>query len=269
MPRGANAVTRVRSHLVRSHLGDDLTDIKKSGHQPMRYAIYFTPNPATQLHAFGCGVLGYDADRGERIAFHAELEQQFSNIEALTAAPRRYGFHATLKAPFALANGTCEDGLLDAVAALADGLGSISLGRLHVIAGRDFIGLRPHDRQHPAVRRLAQSCVERLDGFRAPLTDDDRARRQIERLTPRHRAQLERWGYPFIGDDFECHMTLIGPTTGPSASSPMTQLETTLRGLWQTCPGETVVDALTVARQDKPDRPFYNVARFKLAAAQM
>ena len=57
---------------------------------------------------------------------------------------------------------------------------------------------------------LAQSCVEAFDGFRAPLTAHDRARRRPDRLSPRQLGYLDCWGYPYVADEFRFHMTLTG-----------------------------------------------------------
>jgi 2'-5' RNA ligase len=57
---------------------------------------------------------------------------------------------------------------------------------------------------------LAQTCVEGFEVFRAPMTPEDRARRKPENLTPRQVEQLDRFGYPYVRDDFRFHMTLTG-----------------------------------------------------------
>ncbi|WP_331294670.1 DUF1045 domain-containing protein, partial [Methylobacterium radiotolerans] len=44
--------------------------------------------------------------------------------------------------------------------------------------------------------------------FRAPLTEAERAKRRPERLDPRGRALLARWGYPYVFEAFRFHMTL-------------------------------------------------------------
>ena len=70
-----------------------------------RYAIYFAPHSGSLLARFGASLLGYDPATGAEVdapdhpAFHDPLSLGW------TAAPRRYGFHATLKAPFHLAEG--------------------------------------------------------------------------------------------------------------------------------------------------------------------
>ena len=82
--------------------------------QEPRYAIYFTPPPGSDLHRFGSAVLGYDCVTGAKLTPPADIAVDAEEWRRLTEEPRRYGFHATLKAPFRLAPGTTEAGLIDA-----------------------------------------------------------------------------------------------------------------------------------------------------------
>ena len=70
-----------------------------------RYAIYFVPDPDTPLWNFGSKVVGYDSANGIDVPFHDDPFFVLNDIMAWTEDPRRYGFHATLKAPFELAAG--------------------------------------------------------------------------------------------------------------------------------------------------------------------
>src|SRR6266436_2078374 len=75
-----------------------------------RYAIYFVPAPDTALYRFGAGALGYDCFTGADMATLDTLPVDAGAWRELTREPRRYGFHATLKAPFRLAEGRTEAG---------------------------------------------------------------------------------------------------------------------------------------------------------------
>src|SRR5262249_20443675 len=72
-----------------------------------------------------------------------------------------------------------------------------------------FIAIVPASRD-AALEGLAADCVREFDAFRAPLTDEDRARRNPARLTPQQRDHLDRWGYPYVFEEFRFHMTLTG-----------------------------------------------------------
>lgn len=50
-----------------------------------------------------------------------------------------------------------------------------------------------------------------FDPFRAPLSGADRQRRLAAPLSARQVAALDRWGYPYVFEDFRFHMTLTGP----------------------------------------------------------
>ena len=71
------------------------------------------------------------------------------------------------------------------------------------------MALRPAQ-QTDALSDLASRIVEVFDPFRAPLTDGERARRMKANLSARQIENLDRWGYPFVGQDFQFHMTLTG-----------------------------------------------------------
>lgn len=73
-----------------------------------RYALYYTPAADSALWRFGSATLGYDAITGRDIAFAVPPGCEALDWQELIAEPRRYGFHATLKAPFELANGRNE-----------------------------------------------------------------------------------------------------------------------------------------------------------------
>ncbi len=67
-----------------------------------RYALYLTPPPDSDLWRFGCSVIGRDALTGascEGFSLEGYSRDSWRNM---TRDPRRYGFHATLKAPFPL-----------------------------------------------------------------------------------------------------------------------------------------------------------------------
>src|SRR6266700_6027115 len=84
-----------------------------------RYAIYFVPAAATALYRFGASALGYDCFTGADIPTLDALPVDAGEWRELTHEPRRYGFHATLKAPFHLAPGRTEAELIGEFKAFA------------------------------------------------------------------------------------------------------------------------------------------------------
>jgi putative phosphonate metabolism protein len=176
----------------------------------MRYAIYFTPPADHALTKTAARWLGRDAFDGRDHAIQPAGAFSADELAALTADPRRYGFHATLKAPFALRDGLSEAQLLAAFVALAGSfrpfrIPEITLGRLG-----PFFALVPGGFV-PELEMLADACVSQLDSYRAPLSEADFARRKPETLSDSQRSNLLSWGYPYVFEEFRFHMTLAGP----------------------------------------------------------
>ena len=172
-----------------------------------RYAIYFTPDPESALWRFGCAAIGYDAARACAVdgLDHPVLRTELA--VAYREAPARYGFHVTLKAPFALAAGTTLDDLLGSARDFASLRRRVLLPGLAVTALGSFLALMLLDSTQ-GVGELADACVRDFERFRTPLVEADRQRRLAAALTPRQKAHLERWGYPYVSEDFRFHMTL-------------------------------------------------------------
>ncbi|CAN7719821.1 DUF1045 domain-containing protein [Bosea sp. LjRoot237] len=174
-----------------------------------RYALYYTPAADSALWRFGSATLGYDAITGRDIAFAVPPGCEALDWQELIAEPRRYGFHATLKAPFELANGRNEGALRAFARNYAAGRPPVRLAGLSVNALGRFIALTPSE-PSDELQRFAFDIVQAFEPFRAPLSPADLERRLQSPLTPAHRAYLEAYGYPYVGDAFRFHMTLTG-----------------------------------------------------------
>ena len=174
---------------------------------PARYGIYFAPEPRSSLWQRGSHWLGRDAERDIAIAQPKLPHKARIDIAALTKSARFYGFHATLKAPFHLSSNSNEDDFLDALHALASSLTAFEMAPLSVQALHGFLCLRTTE-SSTELQHLADCCVRDLDQFRAPLSADDIARRKRTPLTQRQLLLLERWGYPYVFDEYRFHMTL-------------------------------------------------------------
>jgi len=226
-----------------------------------RFALYFAPRPETALARFGAGVIGHDIWSGEAVP-HADLAIDAEHVRTATEEPRRYGFHATLKAPFHLREGTTEAALERHVAAFAATLAHVSLGQLEVRALSRFLALVPADPPH-SLAELAAACVQAFEAFRAPLTDADRARRLAAPLTERQRALLDTWGYPYVLDEFRFHMTLTGALDG----SLRPAFERALVERWAAVEEPAVIEGLALAVQPTRDAQFRVKAYFPFMPA--
>jgi putative phosphonate metabolism protein len=192
-----------------------------------RYAVYLAPAPDSALWRFGSRVLGRDAATGEAVHGFAPAGSSLETWRALTAEPRRYGFHATLKAPFQLKEGHTREELEDALAQVAASTPAFDLGPLEVVAltfaGGAFVALTPV-RAPPALRELEARAVRELDVFRSPPNEAESKRRNLQRLTPRQREHLDAWGYPYVLDEFRPHFTLTGAlATSADAIAPLAE----------------------------------------------
>jgi 2'-5' RNA ligase len=166
--------------------------------EPVRHAVYFAPPQASSWGRFGQQWLD-GAWRPPAI--------DAARWQSLLRAPRRYGFHATLKAPFRLAPGCTPEALAQRIDALAAQCRAVPLGALVPRAFDGYVALVP-EAPPPALQALAERCVLELDDLRAPLTPSERAHRRPERQDERARALLEAHGYPQVLERFRFHMTL-------------------------------------------------------------
>lgn len=174
-----------------------------------RYALYYAPAVESPLWRFGSAVLGYDAITGDELPALVPPGCDQAGWAALTEEPRRYGFHGTLKAPFELGVGRSEAQLRAFAHNYASGLERVAIEGLGVAALGRFVALIP-SAESALLQRFAFGVVQAFEPFRAPLSEADMARRLTSPLTPAHRAYLEAYGYPYVGDAFRFHMTLTG-----------------------------------------------------------
>ena len=132
-----------------------------------RWALYFAPDSGSDLAQVGAAILGRDAESGrelEQPALPGVLPERFAQ---LTESPRRYGLHATLKAPFRLAEGRSAADLSAAVRRFAARTAAVDIPGLRLERLGFFLALAPAV-ACPAIRILAAACVAEFDGFRAP-----------------------------------------------------------------------------------------------------
>lgn len=230
-----------------------------------RYAIYLAPPPDSALWRFGSDVIGRDAT-GAPCSSFALYGFDAPAWRDMTAEPRRYGFHATIKAPFRLSESESVETLCEATARLAAAqtpfdLGPLQVSTLRAGADRAFIAITPA--APPAeLGRLESVVVRTLDRFRATLTEAERARRKPERLSARQRDMLENWGYPYALDEFRAHFTL----TDALADFPDVAAALAREFAARVSPPRLVVDALVLFAQAEPGADFSILRRFSLGA---
>jgi len=164
-----------------------------------RYAVYGVPGIETGAPAVA-------------VRLRAAVENWYGEWPDVTVHPRRYGFHATLKAPFSLAEGVTPAALEAAVSDFAAQHDAVTLPAVRPTEIGSFRALVPTG-DAAEVNALEAQLVRALEPLRAPLTDADIARRRPEQLTARQRELLEDVGYPYALDEFRCHLTLTDSLT--------------------------------------------------------
>ena len=225
-----------------------------------RYAIYYADAPGSILDRFGASLLGYDAYTGEDLPFPDGVPTDWPE---LTQDPRKYGFHATLKAPMTLAAGRTEAQLVAACELFADAARPVPLIRPIVDTISGFIAMVPSE-PPPEVERLAADCTRAFDFFRAPLTPEDRARRNPAKLTARQCEYLDRWGYPYVMEEFRFHMTLTGRLPAERRDSVVGMLRDRFAVIDQ-APLE--IDRIALFRQDDAASRFQIIGHWPLRAS--
>ena len=175
----------------------------------MRYAIYFTPQQDDPLTRATARWLGRDPFNGEQVPPVAAAPFSAAEISFHTAAARRYGFHATLKAPFRLADGETEAGLIAALDDFSRHSEPLCVPRAVVRRLDGFYALVPEE-PFAALDAFAAGVVTEFERFRAPLSAEEVERRNPESLTPGQLKNLQKWGYPYVFEEFRFHMTLTG-----------------------------------------------------------
>ena len=224
-----------------------------------RYAIYYAPPPGSALAAFGARWLGRDLDGGDAPAPPELAGVTVDAWRRAVAAPRRYGFHATLKPPFRMAAGRDEAALAAALEGFCRARGPVAVGKLALRVLSDFLVLAPMEAG--AAARLAADCVRAFEPFRAPATAAETARRNPDRLAPSQRANLQRWGYPWAMEDFRFHLTLTG---GLDEAGRARLGAEAARAVLPALAEPVTIAGLCLCGQETPDADFRALARFAL-----
>lgn len=225
-----------------------------------RYAIYFAAGADHALSRFGAELLGYDAYTGDEVSFPQAALEVAPDWHAITTDPRRYGYHGTLKAPMALALGRTEAELKAACARFAEKARPMPVIRPVVDTISSFIAVVPAE-PVDALQQLAADCVRDFDSFRPPLTAEERARRKPEKLGERQREYLDRWGYPYVMEQFRFHMTLTGRLDA-ERRGPILEM---LRGRFAALDLETLtIDRVALFRQEDAASRFRIIGEWAL-----
>ena len=235
----------------------------RDSNPPMRLAIFFTPPEGDPLTRAAARWLGRDAFSGQRLDREPVDGFPADEIGDLTADPRRYGFHATLKPPFRVAAGHNADEIVRSVTAFCAAACPLRISALRIERLGSFFALTPGGPAEP-VMALAADVVRAFDVFRAPSSPEEIERRRPDRLPPRQRENLKNWGYPYVFDDFRFHMTLTGSVPRDRRDA----MEEVLHRRFAAFVGKPLtIDALAVLAERDPPADFVVETRVPLGAA--
>ena len=219
----------------------------------MRAAIYWAPELHDPLHAAGSAWLGRDAETAAPVQ-----QPPIPGIADVTANPRGYGLHATLKPPFRLAHGYAA--LIEDAAEWAARVAPFTLPPLAVQDLKGFLALR-ETLPCPALHALADAAVTQLDQHRALASEAELERRRTSGLTPVQAALLLDWGYPYVLTEWQFHVTLTHRLAPDAAARIRPLAEAHFAGLLEQ---PRVVGSVCIFTQAGPGHPFLIAERLSL-----
>jgi putative phosphonate metabolism protein len=227
-----------------------------------RYAAYFAPTVHSPWWQAGSSWLGRCAARGNSLPQSQVPGLSLADQQRLTAAPRRYGWHATLKAPFALAPGADLHDLRACVRSVCKGRQPFDMPMLKVTLLGDFLALVP-DGDSRAIDEVACACVAGLHAMAAPPPLEEFHRRRAAGLAPEEDALLVRWGYPYVMERFRFHMSLTG--TLEAVEPGAIRLLQEAASLWFARLPPLSFESVTLFAEPSPGADFVVVEQFRFA----
>ncbi|KAF3997200.1 phosphonate metabolism protein/1,5-bisphosphokinase (PRPP-forming) PhnN [Glaciimonas immobilis] len=235
---------------------DSGNECQPPGLKQERYAIYFAPlHHADWWHA-ASQWLGRDA-----ITDLPSIQPEIAELSPgalghLTRDAQRYGFHATLKAPFRLAKGFSEEDLLKMAAFFATRQKPVPVLDIGVHALGHFLALQTTNAASKRqIGALATRCVRYFDLLRAAPTDAELSKRHKAGLSARQEALLSRWGYPYTEEEYRFHLTLTD-SLAALEKSDIAALQTAADACFADAIAASdaplVIDGLTIFKESSP-----------------
>lgn len=224
--------------------------------QMKRFAVYYAPRKG-EFADCTARWLGWDPATGKGVM--QGLVPGIADPLAITRDPSRYGFHGTIRAPFRLAEGVGLAEVRVCVEHIAASLAPVVCTGLALENLHGFLALTPQGCE-AALLDFAAQIVERTNHLRAPLSEAEIARRRPESLSARQRDLLDRWGYPYVMEEFRFHLTLTDrlpdAEVGPVAEALQTHFTPVL-------PRPFVIEDLCLFGEDAAGR-FHLLHRYAL-----
>ena len=221
-----------------------------------RFALYFLPQGA--LHRFGAGWFGWDVITGTDINQNDRMLPL--SLQQFVEKPRKYGLHATIKAPFRLKSLKDYEALIATTQQIAKRHGAFTLSLSMTKLGR-FLALTCTEGDPKPLKDLAADCVQSLDVFRAPLTEDELNKRLAAHLKENEKSNVMTWGYPYVFESYRFHITLTDKVSAKNREALEPYLETNLAPCIY---GAVTVNAISLVGE-REDGQFESIRAFPLS----
>ena len=232
----------------------------------MRYALYYSPAPDSPWWQAGANWLGRDPMHTAKISQNHIAGIPDAMLTQLTSDARRYGFHATLKAPFHLLEGFQEAELISMASAFSKVQPVIRVEEMQVRRMGNFLALRPGGNE-AEINALAMRCVSYFDLLRRAPDPASLAKRRHSGLSARQESLLQQWGYPYTEEEYRFHLTLSDDLQDVDADAQYAlrkAAELHFARLLENTPLD--IDALTIFREERPGAALSFWMRFPFQA---
>ena len=196
-----------------------------------RVAIYFLPKKNSSLENFGKNLLGRDINKKKKISLTRRQKYfinrgftYFDELKDYCEQPAKYGFHATLKAPFRLKRNVKTKNFYDVISHIAAQHSRFKIKGLKIVYSKKFTFITSR-KPNKLLINLESDLVKHLDTFRAELNKTEIKKRIPDSLTFKQNKYLKEWGYPFVLDQFKFHMTLMNQNNNKLSNKQKLELE--------------------------------------------
>ena len=140
-----------------------------------RVAIYFLPKKNSSLENFGKNLLGRDINKKKKISLTRRQKYFinrgftfFDELKDYCEQPAKYGFHATLKAPFRLKRNVKTKNFYDVISHIAAQHSRFKIQGLKIVYSKKFTFITSR-KPNKLLINLENDLVKHLDTFRAEL----------------------------------------------------------------------------------------------------
>ena len=231
-----------------------------------RVAIYFLPKKNSSLENFGKNLLGRDINKKKKISLTRRQKYfinrgftYFDELKDYCEQPAKYGFHATLKAPFRLKRNVKTKNFYDVISHIAAQHSRFKIKGLKIVYSKKFTFITSR-KPNKLLINLENDLVKHLDTFRAELNKTEIKKRIPDSLTFKQNKYLKEWGYPFVFDQFKFHMTLMNQNNNKLSNKQKLELE---KLIYKTSNNVIEFNEISLLGENK-NGYFEEIKRFKL-----